>query len=114
MVYCLECGGPVSAGDRYCGSCGMKLQGRGSPAKRVECRFCDATGVDPGDGDLEICERPCRVCKGNKGRWVPEDWGPCQGECGGNGKIDIRAPFAVFPHFSPCKDCGGWGWVVPR
>ena len=78
-----------------------------------ECAFCKGTGIDPGRGIADVTGEKCRVCKGNKGRYLSEDWRRCRGECGGKGRIP-REPVGPFPNYDPCPLCKGTGWADPR
>ena len=120
MAYCPKCGEKAKKGNQFCSKCGTSLGGENNYQKHEpqrpqdvwrKCEFCKGTGTDPGDGDP--MRGLCRVCKENKGAYLPEDWRRCRGECGGKGRIP-REPVGPFPNYRQCLDCGGIGWADPR
>ena len=111
MAHCPKCGKPVSMSDTYCKSCGERLDRRGRRDIRRVCEFCKGTGEDPGDGNVNLTEVPCRVCNGAQGGYFSEEYHRCEGECKGNGRIKVTTGIELVPDFRPCRDCGGWGWA---
>lgn len=111
MAYCPKCGGQVGVRDTYCKGCGERLKQQGSAPIQRRCEFCEGTGKDPGDGN--VMRGGCRVCRGGKGKIFSGESHRCRGSCGGTGRIRVHYDIEVVPHFEPCGDCKGWGWVEP-